>query len=85
MMVPDPYWAGGVKKMEVIPAPNCATALVPLGSLKPKPLNPRTHNRHQLRKLQRSIRKLGIGALLADRTNTIIAGHARGMDARDWA
>jgi len=56
---------------------------LPIGQLKPNPANPRRHNRHQIRRLAKIIKRFGFrGAILVDATGTIIAGHARWEAAR---
>jgi DNA modification methylase len=52
--------------------------LMPIGSLKPDPKNPRKHSRQQIRALSRSIAKLGFNTLIAvDKDLSIIVGHGR--------
>jgi hypothetical protein len=56
---------------------------VPIGTLKPHPRNPRNHNAAQVEAIAKSIDSFGFTApILADRDNTIIAGHARYLAAK---
>jgi len=51
---------------------------LPIGALKPRPNNPRTHSKKQLKQLADSIRHFGfIGVVLIDGEQGIIAGHGR--------
>jgi ParB-like chromosome segregation protein Spo0J len=46
--------------------------------LKPRPNNPRTHSRRQLKQIAASIEEFGfVNPILIDGSNGIIAGHAR--------
>jgi hypothetical protein len=50
----------------------------PIAALKPRPANPRTHSKKQLRQIADSIRQFGFtNPVLVDRDNVIIAGHGR--------
>lgn len=52
--------------------------MVPIAVLKPRPNNPRTHSKKQIRKLADSIRQFGFkSVILIDRDNTLITGHCR--------
>lgn len=56
----------------------------PTDSLKPNPRNPRIHSRAQRRALVRSLRRFGFaGAIIVDRSGTILAGHALWQAAQD--
>lgn len=56
----------------------------PVADLKPDPKNPRRHSRQQVRKLARSMRKLGFNVpLLVDKDNRVIAGHGRLLACRE--
>jgi hypothetical protein len=50
----------------------------PVSALKPSSRNARTHSKHQIQQIAKSIQAFGFkNPLLVDRTNTIIAGHGR--------
>lgn len=50
----------------------------PIAELKPSPNNPRTHDRKQIKQLERSIRKFGfLVPILVDGDDRVIAGHGR--------
>ena len=50
----------------------------PPESLKPRPGNPRTHNRRQIRQIKASIRRFGFcNPILIDDNNSVVAGHGR--------
>ncbi len=56
---------------------------LPIETLKANPRNPRQHNRAQIEALAKSIDAFGFNApILADRNDTIIAGHARWQAAK---
>jgi hypothetical protein len=51
-------------------------------SLKPNPANARTHSRHQIRQLVRSVKQFGfLNPAIIDRNGMIIAGHGRVLAA----
>jgi ParB-like chromosome segregation protein Spo0J len=51
---------------------------LPLDAITPRTDNPRTHNRHQRRKLAKAIRRFGFGnPILIDERGGIIGGHCR--------
>lgn len=50
----------------------------PLGELKPNPRNARTHTKHQVHQIARSIKEFGfVNPVLIDKDNMVIAGHGR--------
>ena len=50
----------------------------PISALKPRPRNPRTHTKKQIRQIADSIKRFGFtNPILVDSDNTIIAGHGR--------
>lgn len=50
----------------------------PLNDLKPDPRNPRTHNRHQVRQISKSISAFGFNVpVLVDADLNVVAGHGR--------
>lgn len=52
--------------------------MVPIADLKPRPNNPRTHSKKQLRQVASSITRFGwTNPVIRDESNTIIAGHGR--------
>lgn len=52
--------------------------MVPIADLKPRPNNPRTHSKKQLRQIASSITRFGwTNPVIRDESNTIIAGHGR--------
>lgn len=52
--------------------------MVPVGDLKPRPNNPRTHSKAQLKQLARSMQRYDFtNPILVDDDNVIIAGHGR--------
>ena len=54
-----------------------------IGELRPNPNNARTHSKHQLEQLQRSLREFGaVAPILVDSENNVIAGHGRLMAAQ---
>jgi DNA modification methylase len=56
---------------------------VPLASIFPNPVNPRTHSRQQIKALAHSIEAFGFNApILVDGENRVVAGHARLEAAR---
>jgi hypothetical protein len=56
---------------------------VPLASILPNPINPRTHSRQQIEALAHSIEAFGFNApILVDGENRVVAGHARLEAAR---
>jgi hypothetical protein len=56
---------------------------VPLASILPNPINPRTHSRQQIESLAHSIEAFGFNApILVDGENRVVAGHARLEAAR---
>lgn len=56
---------------------------ISIGSLKPNPDNARTHSRHQVEQLRRSLREFGaVAPILVDGDNNVIAGHGRLMAAQ---
>jgi ParB-like nuclease domain len=56
---------------------------VPLASILPKPINPRTHSWQQIEALAHSIEAFGFNApILVDGENRVVAGHARLEAAR---
>ncbi|MBC2667335.1 ParB N-terminal domain-containing protein [Novosphingobium flavum] len=58
--------------------------LVPTGSLKPNPKNPRVHSDRQIKLICASIRKFGfLVPLVVDEANLIAAGHARWLAAKE--
>jgi DNA modification methylase len=57
--------------------------LRPLRELKPRPGNPRSHSRAQIRQIARSIEEFGFNSpILIDKDDQIIAGHGRFEAAR---
>jgi len=59
-------------------APPAIVANRPLDELRPNPNNARTHNKSQIKDLAKLIEVVGfIGAIIADETGMILAGHAR--------
>lgn len=51
---------------------------VPTDAISPRPTNPRTHSKKQLKQIRRSIERFGfVIPILVDRNNRIIAGHGR--------
>ena len=60
-----------------------AVAYQPTEALFPHPSNARTHSRHQIRQLAKSIETFGFAnPILVDHNNTIIAGHGRVIAAK---
>lgn len=60
------------------PSPELRIEMVPIAVLKPRPDNPRTHGKKQVRKLADAIREFGFTVpILIDRENMILAGHGR--------
>jgi len=58
--------------------PELSIVYRPVAELQPDPNNPRHHSRPQIRKLSRSMRKLGFNVpLLVDKDDRVIAGHGR--------
>ena len=56
---------------------------IAVGKLRPNPNNARTHSKHQVEQLQRSLREFGaVAPILIDGENNVIAGHGRLMAAR---
>jgi len=56
---------------------------VPIGTLRPNPLNPRTHSKKQIRQIGASIRKFGfLNPVIVDENNMVLAGHGRLEGAR---
>jgi DNA modification methylase len=54
-----------------------------IGQLRPNPRNARTHSRKQLKKIAASIQNCGfVGAIIVDKTWTILAGHGRWLAAQ---
>lgn len=59
---------------------------IPLDQLKPYTHNARTHSRHQIKQIARSIKKFGMpNPILATRDGVIIAGHCRYMAVKELA
>jgi DNA modification methylase len=57
---------------------------LPIDELKPNPRNARTHSRKQIRKIAASIKEFGfLNPILADDSNTVLAGHGR-LEAARW-
>ena len=57
--------------------------ITPVSNLKPRPTNPRTHSKKQIRQIADSIKKFGFNnPILVDRDNTIVAGQGRVEAAR---
>ena len=55
----------------------------PVSDLKPRPTNPRTHSKKQIRQIGNSIKKFGFNnPILVDRDSTIVAGQGRVEAAR---
>lgn len=51
---------------------------VPISQIRQNPQNPRRHNRHQIRVLARSMRRLGYNSpIVIDKSGMIVSGHAR--------
>jgi len=51
---------------------------LPVGALKPRPGNPRTHTQKQIKQLAQSIAEFGfVNPILIDRNDFIVAGHGR--------
>lgn len=51
---------------------------LPTGALKPRPANPRTHSKKQIRQVADSIKQFGFtNPILVDAANNVIAGHGR--------
>src|SRR4051812_46691053 len=60
------------------PVACCVITYVAVGTIAPDPLNPRIHNREQIRAIARSIETFGFNApILVDRFGVIKAGHGR--------
>lgn len=56
---------------------------ISIGSLRPNPDNTRTHSKHQVEQLRRSLREFGaVAPILVDGDNNVIAGHGRLMAAQ---
>lgn len=56
---------------------------IAISELRPNPNNARTHSKHQLGQLQRSLREFGaVAPILIDGENNVIAGHGRLMAAQ---
>lgn len=56
---------------------------ISIGSLRPNPDNARTHSKHQVEQLRRSLREFGaVAPILVDGDNNVIAGHGRLMAAQ---
>lgn len=70
----------GDKRSEQVkgPIPQGRPEFVPVSQLRPNPQNPRLHNRHHIRVLARSMRRLGyISPIVVDKSGMIVAGHLR--------
>lgn len=62
---------------------NIRIEYLPITALKPRPNNPRTHSKKQIKQLANSIRKFGfVRPVLTDSDNVIIAGHGSFEAAR---
>jgi DNA modification methylase len=58
--------------------PRLSIVHLPLGELKPHPHNARTHSKHQVRQIAKSIGHFGfVNPVLIDKSKVIIAGHGR--------
>ena len=56
---------------------------IAIGELRPNPDNARTHSKHQVEQLRRSLREFGaVAPILIDGENNVIAGHGRLMAAQ---
>ncbi len=56
---------------------------IAIGELMPNPDNARTHSKHQVEQLRRSLREFGaVAPILIDGENNVIAGHGRLMAAQ---
>ena len=56
---------------------------IAIGELRPNPNNARTHSKHQVEQLRRSLREFGaVAPILIDGENNVIAGHGRLMAAQ---
>jgi ParB-like chromosome segregation protein Spo0J len=70
--------AMGVTAETASPDGRLAIIYRPIDQIKPNPANPRRHNRTQIRKLARILRRFGfLVLLLIDSNSVLIAGHAR--------
>lgn len=57
---------------------NLSIIYVPVGDLKPRPDNPRTHSKKQISQIARSIREFGIvNPVIIGPDGTLVAGHGR--------
>src|ERR1700752_3401967 len=63
--------------------PDLMVHYLPINKLTPNSQNARTHSKHQIRQIAKSIREFGfINQVLLDKANTIVAGHGRVAAAR---
>jgi DNA modification methylase len=69
--------------MLIAPAKPAQIQLRPTRELKPRPGNPRSHSRAQIRQIARSIEEFGFNSpILIDKDDQIVAGHGRFEAAR---
>jgi len=58
--------------------PDLTVRYLAVGKLKTNPQNPRTHTKHQIRKIAKSIKEFGfVNPVLIERDSIVIAGHGR--------